>query len=181
MLRETLRWLHSHSKFCRPARVLEVGCGWGAGIREILRKFAVEQIHAFDLDLRQVALALSGRAERASVWVGDAAAIATASAAYDAVFEFTIFHHVPNWPTALAEVRRVLKPGGLFLFEELSREFFYDTALLGFLLRWGTVHPWESMFDFDQFRQGLLSAGLRPRTIRGGLVPGWHVGIAEAV
>ncbi len=181
MLRETLRWLRSHSNLCRPARVLEIGCGWGAGIGEILLEFAAEQIHAFDLDIRQVARAVSGRAQGASVWVGDAAAIATPSAAYDAVFEFTIFHHLPNWPTALAEVRRVLKPGGLFLFEELSREFFYDTPLLGFLLRRGTVHPWDSMFDFGQFREGLLTAGLRPSTIRGGLIPGWHVGVAEAV
>lgn len=181
MLRETLRWLHSRCNVCRPARVLEVGCGCGAGIREIMREFAVERIHAFDLDIQQAALAVSGRPERASVWVGDAAAIATRSTAYDAVFEFTIFHHVPNWPKALAEVRRVLKPGGLFLFEELSREFFYDTHLLGFVLRRGTIHPWDSMFDFGQFREGLLRAGLRPRTIRGGLIPGWHAGVAEAV
>src|SRR5438093_4103300 len=129
-LRDTVGWLHDTA--CAPLceRALEIGCGQGDGVREIARRFGPGAIDAFDLDAEQVARArprIEGLDTPVRLWVGDAERIEAADASYDAVFEFTIFHHVPDWRRAVAEVRRVLRPGGLFLFEELSREFFFAT------------------------------------------------------
>jgi SAM-dependent methyltransferase len=183
-LRATLGWLHDAA--CAPPleRVLEIGCGYGAGVREILRRFRPRAVDAFDLDERQVARARERLADLAAdgtalrLFTGDAERIDAEDARYDAVFEFTIFHHVPDWQRAIHEVRRVLRPGGLFLFEELSLEYFRDTPVLSPLLRRFTVHPWDTMFDFPAFRRGLADAGLELTALRSRFLPGWHEGVA---
>jgi ubiquinone/menaquinone biosynthesis C-methylase UbiE len=182
-LRSTLGWLHDAA--CAPPleRVLEIGCGMGVGVPEIVRRFRPRAVDAFDLDEKQVARARERLADfdggvEVRLWTGDAERIEAEDGRYDAVFEFTIFHHVPDWRRALAEVRRVLRPGGVFCFEELSREFFHDTPVLSALLRRFTVHPWDSMFDFPAFRRALADEGLRLVALRSRVLPGWHEGVA---
>jgi ubiquinone/menaquinone biosynthesis C-methylase UbiE len=186
-LRSTVGWLHTAA--CAPPvdRVLEIGCGQGDGVSQILSYFHPQSVDAFDLDERQVArarerllAATTNGAEDSPVhlWVGDAEHVEAADGSYDAVFEFTIFHHVPDWRRALAEVHRVLRPGGFFLFEELSTEFFSNIPVMSSLLRRFTVHPWDTMFDFPTFRRALRDAGLRVTALRSRLLPGWHQGVA---
>ena len=182
LLRSTVGWLWSAA--CGPpvARVLEIGCGQGDGVREIVRRFRPRAVDAFDLDEAQVERARARLAAplgaELRLWVGDAERIDAPDASYDAVFELTIFHHVPGWRRALAEVRRVLRPGGVFLFEELSREFFSDVPVLSPLLRRFTVHPWDTMFDFPEFRRALGDTGLRVTALRPRPLAGWHQGVA---
>ncbi len=181
-LRETVSWFWTAA--CAPSihQALEIGCGRGEGIREIVRRFHPEAVDGFDLDEAQVARAreriagLDGAPVR--LWVGDAERIGARDGTYDAVFELTIFHHVPAWRRGLSEVRRLLRPGGLFLFEELSREFFSDMPVVSPLLRRFTVHPWDTMFDFATFRRALAGAGLRVTALRTRPLPGWHQGVA---
>jgi ubiquinone/menaquinone biosynthesis C-methylase UbiE len=183
-LRGTIGWLHDAA--CAPplSRVLEVGCGQGEGVREVLRRFHPATIDAFDLDEQQVTRArarladLPANGSAIRLWSGDAEAIDAPDGSYDGVFEFAILHHVPGWQRALGEIHRVLRPGGLFLFEELSREFFHDMPVVSDLLRRFTVHPWDTMFDFAAFRRGLADAGLRLTALRSRPLPGWHVGVA---
>jgi ubiquinone/menaquinone biosynthesis C-methylase UbiE len=183
-LRGTVGWLHTAA--CAPPvdRMLEIGCGQGDGVRELLRQFRPPSIDAFDLDEVQVARArerladLTGNGDAIRLWVGDAERIEAADASYDAVVELTILHHVPDWRRALAEIRRVLRPGGVFLFEELSHEFFADVPVVSPLLRRFTVHPWDTMFDFPTFRRALRDSGLRVTALRARLLPGWHQGVA---
>jgi len=118
-------------------RVLEIGCGRGVGTEIIFRRFGAREVHAFDIDPDMVERARRRlRAYppgRLRLFVGDAAAVDAADASYDAVVDFGIIHHVPGWQRAVAEVSRVLRPGGLFLFEEVTRQalsrWFYRTFL----------------------------------------------------
>ena len=182
LLRGTMSWFWTAA--CAPSleRVLEIGCGQGDGVREIVRRFRPRAVDAFDLDEAQIGRArerlagLDGLAVR--LWVGDAERIGIPDASYDAVVELAIFHHVPGWRRALAEVRRVLRPGGLFFFEELSAEFFSDVPVVSPLLRRFTMHPWDTMFDFRTFRQALTGTGLRVTALRSRPLPGWHQGVA---
>lgn len=184
LLRKTVDYLFEASGSPSFEHVLEVGCGRGSGIGEIARKFRPSAMDAFDLDEAQVALARRRLAslDRIGVpvklWVGDTERIAADDGCYDAVFEFGILHHVPNWRGALSEIHRVLKPGGLFLFEELSSEFFDDLPVVSALLRRFTEHPWETMFNYGAFRRGLEEAGFEVRALRADVVPGWHQGVA---
>ncbi len=183
LLQASVHWLYEAACAPQLARVLEIGCGNGTGTAMIDRRFGPAAIDGFDLDELQVArarrrLAKLSQRRPLRLWTGDALQLEAASGTYDGVFEFAIFHHIPQWQKALAEVHRVLRPGGYFLFEELSREFFYDTGLFGSLLRHTTVHPWDAMFDFPSFRQELATAGLRLIALRSHLVPGWNCGVA---
>ncbi|HNR29868.1 MAG TPA: class I SAM-dependent methyltransferase [Candidatus Hydrogenedentes bacterium] len=141
----------------RGGRALEVGCGRGVGVEVILDCFGADAVDAFDLDPRMVAKAgrrLKRRGDRARLWVGDAARIDAADATYDAVFDFGIIHHVPEWRAALAEIFRVLKPGGRFYAEEVLRAY-----ILHPIWRRLLDHPLEDRFDHAQFQAGLTQAG----------------------
>lgn len=140
-------------------RALEIGCGRGVGTEIILDGFGAERVDAFDLDPRMVDRArdrLAPHGDRVRLWQGDAERIAAEDARYDAVFDFGIIHHVPAWRAVLAEVRRVLRPGGRFYVEEV---------LSGFILHplWRRLldHPMEDRFDAPAFRAALESEGFR--------------------
>jgi len=146
------------------ARALEIGCGRGVGAEIILDVFRANTVDAFDLDPRMVRLArqrLAAQGRRARFWVGDATSIPTVDSTYDAVFDFGIIHHVPHWRHALAEIRRVLKPGGTFYAEEMLSGFIQHPVVRR-LLR----HPQADRFDGASFRAGLDEAGLEPHGTR---------------
>lgn len=105
---------------------LEIGCGQGVGVEIIFERFGAREIHAFDLDPRMIARAQQRLArfpaDRLRLAVGSATEIDAEDGAYDAVFDFGILHHVPDWQRAVGEVARVLRPGGHFFFEEVTRQ-----------------------------------------------------------
>ena len=144
----------------RGARALEIGCGRGLGVELILDVFGATQVDAFDLDPRMVALAqrrLSCRGPCVRLWVGDAAAISAPDAAYDAVFDFGIIHHVPNWRDVLVEIHRVLRPGGL-LYAEEPLAGVLNHPLMHHLF----AHPVRDRFEAADFRGALRASGLIP-------------------
>lgn len=139
-------------------RALEVGCGRGVGTELILELFGADHVDAFDLDPRMVERArrrLGPHGTRTSVSVGDASAIDAPDSIYDAVFDFGIIHHVPDWRGALAEVKRVLKPGGRFYVEEVLRQF-----ILHPITRQLLEHPLHDRFDAAEFAGELEALGL---------------------
>ena len=105
-------------------RVLEIGCGRGVGTEIIFERFGAAEVHAFDVDPDMIDHAQKRLSryvpDRLTLYVGDAAAIDEPDASFDAVFDFAIIHHIPNWKDAVAEVARVLKPEGKFYFEEVT-------------------------------------------------------------
>jgi ubiquinone/menaquinone biosynthesis C-methylase UbiE len=141
-------------------RALEIGCGRGMGIELILELFGADSVDAFDLDQRMVAQARMRVAEqdhRVRLWVGDANAISVPDATYDAVFDFGIIHHIPEWRQALAEVHRVLKPGGRFYAEEVLAPFIGNPIIRRLL-----KHPQTDRFDSAEFARALGASGLEP-------------------
>jgi len=142
-------------------RVLEIGCGRGVGTEIIFERFGAAQVHAFDVDpdmIKQAQGSLSRYPpHRLKLYVGDAAGISEPDASFDAVFDFAIIHHIPNWKDAIAEVARVLTPGGKFLFEEVTSH-----ALGRWFYRRFLEHPAsQHWFSREQFiaeleRQGII-------------------------
>lgn len=144
----------------RGGRALEIGCGRGVGIELILGVFGADSVDAFDLDPRMAARArerLSRYGSRVHLWVGDAGALSVADASYDAVFDFGIIHHVPEWRRVLSEVHRVLKPGGRFYAEEVLRRFIVHPVTRRLL-----AHPQTDRFDAGEFRRALEASRLDP-------------------
>ncbi|MGW5735609.1 MULTISPECIES: class I SAM-dependent methyltransferase [Streptomyces] len=164
------------------AHVVEIGCGSGYGTRLILERFRAARVDAVDLDPGMVAKArrrlARHHADRTRVTVGDAtdlrSAFAAADGSYDAAFDFAIIHHVPDWRAAVAEVARVLKPGGLFVFEEVTAH-----ALARPSYRLLFDHPDEDRFTAGQFLAELHRHGLTVRDALTRISGDYLLGVAE--
>jgi ubiquinone/menaquinone biosynthesis C-methylase UbiE len=144
----------------RGGAALEIGCGRGIGAQLILDLFGADTVDAFDLDPRMVGLArrrLAPHGRKVRLWVGDATSIAAPDSSYDAVFDFGIIHHVPRWRLSLAEIERVLKPGGRFYAEEILGAFIRHPVTKKLL-----EHPQSDRFDRVTFCTELEEAGLEP-------------------
>lgn len=140
-------------------KVLEIGCGRGVGTEIIFDRFGAAEVHAFDVDPEMVALARKRLTEYSTeelrLFVGDAERLDVPENSYDAVFDFGIIHHIPHWQKTVKEVARVLKPGGKFYFEEVTRE-----ALNSWFYRTFLKHPTENRFSGDEFVAELEKNGI---------------------
>ncbi len=101
------------SRLPAPGLVVDIGCGEGQVARIATAKG--HRVVAIDPAWAQVSVG----AERGhEVWYsqGVAASIGLRSACADAVIACLVFEHISDLDAALAEVARILKPGGRFLF-----------------------------------------------------------------
>jgi ubiquinone/menaquinone biosynthesis C-methylase UbiE len=140
-------------------RVLDVGCGRGVGIELLLEHFRAAHVCGIDLDPQQIGRARKRLAPRFdgryALKVAGVERLPFENASFDGVFDFGMLHHVPAWQTGVAEIRRVLKPGGTFFFEEVTRK-----ALERWLYRAFLEHPSENRFSEREFVEELGSQGL---------------------
>lgn len=120
--------------------ILDAGCGSGYSSELIFREFQPQELYAFDLMPEQVEL-VKRRGLSAHVFVGNITDTRLPADKFDAVFTFGVFHHVAEWPTALEEVERVLKAGGVLLGGEPNKEM--------------------AGFEWAEFVRGLTATGLR--------------------
>jgi ubiquinone/menaquinone biosynthesis C-methylase UbiE len=141
--------------------VLEVGCGRGVGVELLLRQFRAAHVWAIDLDSRQIERTrkrLAGQYDAGfTLVVANVERLPFADASFDAVFDFGMLHHVPVWQGGIAEIRRVLKPGGKFFFEEVTR-----AALNRWLYRTFLEHPAENRFSEAEFLAEVVNQGFSP-------------------
>ena len=94
--------------------VLDAGCGSGPLTEALCAKGAV--VSAFDLSPAMVELARQRLGADADVRVADLGApLPYADDRFDLVISSLALHYVKDWDAALAELRRVLKPGGRLL------------------------------------------------------------------
>jgi SAM-dependent methyltransferase len=101
--------------------VIDIGCGAGRHSYEAYRRGA--DVIAFDqnatelaeVDTMLQAMGQAGEAPataKAQVVVGDALALPYPDSTFDVVIASEILEHIPDDDTAIAEMARVLKPGG---------------------------------------------------------------------
>jgi SAM-dependent methyltransferase len=90
-------------------RVLEVGCGEGANLRNLAARMGGAQVFAVDFSLPKAVFAARGGWQAACA---DATRLPFRSDAFDAVLVRDVLHHVQDRQRVLDEARRVLKPGG---------------------------------------------------------------------
>jgi ubiquinone/menaquinone biosynthesis C-methylase UbiE len=94
-----------------PRTVVDVGCGTGLLTTRLVHELA--NVHVVGLDFSAGMLAHARARSRAVPWVcGDALRLPLRDASADAIVSTEAFHWFPDQPAALAEFRRVLRPGG---------------------------------------------------------------------
>ncbi|HYI09844.1 MAG TPA: class I SAM-dependent methyltransferase [Thermoanaerobaculia bacterium] len=141
-------------------RVLEIGCGSGYGATVIKRRFNVAKLMASDLDPQLIARARARVRDAAvSFEIADACNLACPDDTYDAIFDFGVIHHIPNWRECLRELRRVVKPGGkLFLIDTPIESY---STFVGWITRICTSHPYDTMFSENEFVSCLGELGFK--------------------
>ncbi len=103
----------------RMADVLDLGCGTGIAARAIARRPSFKGLvlgidHSEHLiEAARRFAADEGVGGQARFEVGDSHTLALASASFDAVVAHTLFSHIDDPARVLAEIRRVLCPGGV--------------------------------------------------------------------
>jgi len=109
-------WLLDQLALPATCRILELGTGPG----DLWRKNAGRTPPGWDVTLSDLSPgmveaargALAGVPHPFAFAVADAQAIPFPNATFDAVIASSMLYHVPDRPRALAEIRRVLAPGG---------------------------------------------------------------------
>jgi len=144
--------------------ILEIGCGQGTGARISYDLFSPQRYVGVDLDPRMIRRAIrrSGTLPNATFLEGDVSSLEFPDATFDLVLDFGILHHVPNWRDALAEVHRMLRPGGEFLFEDLSAETWERG--IGIPFKRISDHPYDDMFRKQEFVDELKALGFDVET-----------------
>ncbi|MDH5619267.1 MAG: methyltransferase domain-containing protein [Gammaproteobacteria bacterium] len=105
-------------KHLRPGmEVLEIGCGTGS--TAIVHAPYVGHIRATDLSTRMVEIA-QDKAKAAGIGnvTFDASSVEgldMPDASFDAVMAHNILHLLEDWERAIADIHRMLKPGGVFV------------------------------------------------------------------
>lgn len=97
-------------KLARP--LLDLGCGFGE-FSGVFFDSMVEM--GIDISLRDVLLAAKGKKYK-KVKCEDARAMSFKDNSFESVLSVSVLEHIPKVRGVLAEVYRVLKPGGRFLF-----------------------------------------------------------------
>lgn len=99
----------------RPKRLLDLGCGTGEMLRLLRQEDQEVELAGIDLSCNMIARAREKNIPNALFLEGDAEHLPYPMAYFDMVSCVQSFHHYPNPEKALAEVRRVLRPGGIFV------------------------------------------------------------------
>jgi|WetSurMetagenome_2_1015567.scaffolds.fasta_scaffold293529_1 ubiquinone/menaquinone biosynthesis C-methylase UbiE len=140
-------------------RALQIACGVGSSSSQLMRLFAPRRLTAIEREPELVEIARSTHdPERFDFHVGDVFSMEFGDGAFDAVFNLADLHNYADWRKGLREILRVLKPGGLLIMEDMSRESFGYAA--GRVFRRLTAHPYGEMLAMEEFRLFAVGSGL---------------------
>ncbi len=147
--RETRKFLKlGKPQDCETA--LEIGCGLGRGARLIHKNMGFKDVIAFDLETSLVRRSQSGlkhdSKDHIHFLVSDAQFLPFPDCSFDAVFNFGIIHHVLDWRLCLSEIKRVMRSGAIFYFEEI-----YPPLYANWLLKRMLRHPTGDRFYEKDF------------------------------
>lgn len=167
-----LAWFDRHFDWTDKS-VLDLGCAGGFMSEALTGKGA--RVTGIDpapqaIDAARRHAEHSGHTIRYDVGVGES--LPYADEAFDAVVCVDVLEHVSDLFRVLAEIERVLKPGGVFLFDTINRNLFSKLATITIaenvlrLLPKGTHDP-ELFIKPVELRDLMTKAGLAPGPVTG--------------
>lgn len=157
MAGEFLRWLAP----ARRANWLEIGCGTGALTATLIAEGYPKSIIAIDPSKDFIAYARSRVTDKRVIFeIGDAGTLPVPDGTIDIVTSALVFNFIPDRPAALAEMKRVLKPGGLLSFYVWD----YPGGGMGFIDKF-----WRAAAEIDDKAASLDEAQRFPFCTREGL------------
>jgi ubiquinone/menaquinone biosynthesis C-methylase UbiE len=156
-------WMHDTFGFERfgGARVLEVGVGLGTDHLQFARAGA--RMTGIDLTPRSIDLTRRRFTQEGlgtDLRLMDATALEFPDDSFDVVYSFGVLHHTSSLERAVAEIRRVLRPGGVFLGALYSLESAFVARMLAerILRRQWRTETWKERLARVEYS----TSGARP-------------------
>jgi ubiquinone/menaquinone biosynthesis C-methylase UbiE len=137
--------------------VLDVGCGNGRSLPKLAQSFAPARLIGVDIDPGMLRLARAeARAAGIPVELVETSSshLPLADGEADLLFCHQTFHHLLDQEAAIAEFHRVLKPGGILLFAESTRQYIHS-----WIIRALFRHPMDVQKSAGEYLQMLRGAG----------------------
>lgn len=107
-------------------RLIDCGCGAGTYVKLLRRELGIDAVGIEYLPEKAV-VAQADADTKPFVFRGDIQRTPFADGTFDAALLNEVLEHVPNDAAALAEIRRVLKPGGVLIVFSPNRWFPFET------------------------------------------------------
>jgi SAM-dependent methyltransferase len=159
-LEANLRFIEQTGALATPCEVLEIGSGAGTLLHELSSRG--HRVQGIEVD--------PVRVEDVRRWYPDLAvrlvrgtALPFPDAAFDVVLSFDVFEHIPDSDAHLREVRRVLRPGGIYLMQTPNKW----TNIVFETIRWRSFTRFRedhcSLHTLGQLRRRLRAHGFIPR------------------
>ena len=170
-------------------RWLDVGCGNGAFTEMLVERCAPVSVQGIDPSEKQLAYARRRHATRVAQFrQGDAMALPFPDDTFDALTSFGLLEHFADVDRVIAEMVRVIRPGGMFFADIVPERFSVQT--LGTVFNAGVrvayygaqgrpgrglaearrlFRPdfYENDYSLETYRRYLREAGLRGVVVRG--------------
>lgn len=143
----------------RPATIVDVGCGTGKAIPDLLRRYPRARVCALDIAEAMLALAgpRFGMLRRKRLVAADLEQMPFAPQSFDLVFSSLALQWCNDLNAALAEFARVARPGALLMFSS-----FGPATLKELAVSWQALepHPHVHRFiDMHDVGDAMLAAG----------------------
>ncbi len=167
---ESLNFLIPHLE--RGQRLLDVGCGAGHLSLRLARAVAPGELRGVDIEPSQIDLARAVTAaadcRNAAFQVADVEDLPFEDGSFDAVHLGGVLLHVSDTDRALAEVKRVLRPGGLVACRDLMLGSCFAHPELGVMQR-----------SLEAFSDLLAADGGHPEIARDMKLHLWRAGFVD--
>ena len=157
------------------ARLLDIGCGGGVLTEEFARLGC--QAVGIDISPRSIAAAQDHAAQSGlsiDYRTGEATSLPFEEGSFEAVSCCDMLEHVSDWERVIAESARVLKPGGLFLFDTINRTQKSKAVMIHGLQKSSFIrlmpadtHIWEMFIKPDEITTALQKQGMNVEDIQG--------------
>jgi 2-polyprenyl-6-hydroxyphenyl methylase/3-demethylubiquinone-9 3-methyltransferase len=155
--------------------VLDVGCGGGL----LAEEFAALGCRVTGVDPSSGSIA-AARAHAAQSGLaidyveGTGEALPFQDAAFEVVYCCDVLEHVDDVGNTVAEIARVLKPEGAFLFDTINRTWRSKLIMIKLMQEWDStrcmepgLHDWNMFIRPAELRGHIENAGLRPGPVTG--------------
>ena len=159
----------------RGKAALDLGCGGGVLGEEIARMgFDVTGIDPSAHSLRIAAAHALAGGLRISYEQGSGEAIPRRDGSFAVVFCCDVLEHVRALPKVIAEIARVLRPGGVFCYDTLNRTIRSKWAAIHVAQSWKrwaiappNLHVWDMFIKPEELKALLRQNGLEWKEHRG--------------
>ena len=158
-LEANINFIEESGLVSKATRALEIGTGRG-GMMHVLRSKGYNVV-GVDVSADRIAEA-TGRFGDLPIQHTTGITLPFENGAFDIVMSFDVFEHIRESDAHLAEVRRVLRPGGYYLLQTPNK---WTNAVFE-TIRWKSFTRWKvdhcALHTKKQLRRRLIAAGFHP-------------------